>query len=152
NAIAVGAYNAGHCPNNVAVGTCGHFSFGNAGEVSLLDTRPPSKTGGVNVTDVNASIWLLWDHAVGGSGGCTNTWKVWAYGRVDSVVGNRCFFATPRCQVVIGAVPAAGENKVPAVAGAWPSEAGITVPGLIVTALTGNPRVNVAASEVRPED
>jgi hypothetical protein len=151
NAVAVGAYNAGKCPNNVTAGTCGHASFGTTTAVNVVDTRGSSKTGGGNITDTGATIWVVWDHAVSGSGGCTATCNVWAYVKVDSVVGNRCFFATPRCQIQITSV-GTPENKVPTVTGAWPNEGGIVVPTNVATLLTSNPRVNVAASEVRPED
>lgn len=152
NALAVGAFNGGKCPDNVAVGTCGHASYGASGEVALTDNRPLSKSGGAAVVDPNATIWVVWDNFNASTGGCATSCNVWAYVKVDSVVGNRCYFATPRCTLTMPALPAAPENKVPTVAGAWPSETGVIVPANVGALLTSNHQVTVAASEVRPED
>ena len=149
--MALGAYNNGKCPDNVTAGTCGHASFGSSTVVNVIDTRPPAKTGGALLTDTGASIWLVWDNYNSSTGGCASTCNVWAYVKVDSVVGNRCYFATPRCELSITSV-GTPEQKVPVVAGAWPSESGVVVPANVATLLTSTPRVNVAASEIRPED
>ncbi len=97
--MALGAYNNGKCPDNVTAGTCGHASFGSSTVVNVIDTRPPAKTGGALLTDTGASIWLVWDNYNSSTGGCASTCNVWAYVKVDSVVGNRCYFATPRCEL-----------------------------------------------------
>jgi hypothetical protein len=54
------------------------------------------------------SIWIVWDNA-------TSPATVWAYLSIDSVVGNRIFFATPRAtlQVDPSATSTAGNNQVP---------------------------------------
>ena len=54
------------------------------------------------------SLWVVWDNA-------TSPATIWAYLSVDSVVGNRLFFAVPRAslQVDPSATSTAGKNLVP---------------------------------------
>ena len=61
---------------------CFHYTAKN---FNLSDTRPTTK-GGSTAVDVG-NIWVVWDSAV--------TTNVWAYIRVDSVVGTRFYFAHP---------------------------------------------------------
>ena len=139
-AMAVGTYKTGACPTG-SVGGCGHATFGKTTVVNLIDTRPSPA-----VTEVGAQIWIVWDHQ---TTACATTCNVWAYVKVDSIVGNRCFFATPRCNVTI---PSFGpvENLIN-VNAAWPNPED-TPPGLVQAIFTTGHLVNVAATEVRPED
>src|SRR5215470_7209114 len=67
---------------------CFHYT---AGGFTLNDSRPATK-GGSAVTD-SGNIWIVWDSAL--------TPNVWAYLVADSVVGNRCYFAHPRCTISV---------------------------------------------------
>src|SRR5215467_11305677 len=92
--LALGAYNGGKC---VAGGTqpCKHYTATN---FNLTDTRPLTK-GGSSATDTG-NVWIVWDSSA--------TTNIWAYIKVDSVIGTRCYFAQPRCNVNISSFPAAG--------------------------------------------
>src|SRR5215471_6723899 len=77
--MALGAYNAGNC---ITGGTkpCHHFTGSN---FNLTDSRP-TLLGGNAATD-QGNLWIVWDSNI-------NTIHVWAYVKVDSVVGQRCYF------------------------------------------------------------
>jgi hypothetical protein len=84
--------------------------------------------------------------------------KIWSYLSVDTIVGQRLFFAVPRAtqQVDSGALTAAGQNKVPAAillnhqtSADQPDEtAGI--PSAVLSAIQTT--FTAAISDVRPED
>lgn len=144
-AMAIGTYKAGACPTG-AVGGCGNATYGS---VNVIDTR------GTGYTDTGATVWVVWDHATSDPT-CATACNYWAYVKVDSVVGTRCYFATPRCEVQITGSPAGPANKITlgSSAGAqkaWPTEQ--QAPAPILTALeAGTLRVQVGVSEIRPED
>jgi len=133
--FALGAYNSGHC---VSGGTAPCFHYTN-GSFNLTDTRPTHVGLSANV-DAGA-IWIVWDSAASPN--------VWAFIKVDSGVGNRCYFANPACVV--------GQNPFPAAANSitvWPDGSTDSTPPASVQALfTGSTvSVNVAATDIRPED
>jgi hypothetical protein len=72
---------------------------------SAIDSRSSS------ISSVTGNIWIIWN---GGSDG-TGTTTVCSYLNIDSVVGNRLFFATPRATLSLPSsdVGAAGGNLVP---------------------------------------
>jgi hypothetical protein len=87
------------------------------------------------------AIWIVWDSA--------SPANVWAYIKVDSVVGNRCYFARPACTVSIASFPAVGNTiKV------WPDTSTDTLPPTAIQNLftVASQPVNVAATDIRPED
>src|SRR5258706_10368438 len=90
--MALSAYNAGNC---VSGGTapCFHYTASN---FNLTDGRPTVK-GGSTAVDLG-NVWLVWDSN-------TTSTNVWAYIKVDSVVGTRCYFAQPHCNVNISSFP-----------------------------------------------
>jgi hypothetical protein len=132
-----GSATQGQC---VSGGTapCFHYTAKN---FNLSDTRPTTK-GGSTAVDVG-NIWVVWDSAA--------TTNVWAYIRVDSVVGTRCYFAQPHCNVNITAVPAPA-NLI--ASNLWGDNSVDTALPANVASLftTGNLLVNTAASDIRPED
>src|SRR5271154_5275779 len=84
--LALGAYNlacAGASPCATVNGIQGGHWTSNGNLVNLTDTRV-----GTNVDAGN--IWIVW------TPGAT---KVWSFTKVDSVVGDRCYFAQPQCSV-----------------------------------------------------
>jgi hypothetical protein len=137
--LALGAYNASSC---VTGGTkpCHHYT---GKSFNLTDSRPTLK-GGTAATD-QGNLWIVWDSN-------TTTIHVWAYVKVDSVVGTRCYFAQPRCTVSLPAFPAPSNLITPNTL--WGDNTADTAPPAAVAALftgTGS-AITVAATDIRPED
>ncbi|MGC1374382.1 MAG: hypothetical protein WA824_19760 [Candidatus Sulfotelmatobacter sp.] len=135
--LALGAYNAGNC---VSGGTAPCFHYTNS-SFNLNDTRPTTK-GGTTATDTG-NIWIVWDSA--------STPSVWAFIKVDSGVGDRCYFAQPHCNISIPTFPAPS-NLIGSTL--WGDNSSDTTPAANVQALftSGTLLVNAAASDIRPED
>jgi hypothetical protein len=135
--MALAAYNAGNCVSG-GVAPCFHYTGAN---FNLTDGRPTVK-GGATATD-KGNVWIVWDSA--------STTNVWAYIKVDSVVGNRCYFAQPRCNVNISSFPAPA-NSISSTL--WGDTSSDSTPPAAVSALftSGNLLVNTAATDIRPED
>jgi hypothetical protein len=136
--MALAAYNSGSC---VSGGTapCFHYTAKN---FNLSDTRPTTK-GGTTAVDVN-TVWIVWDS----NATATN---VWAYIKVDSVVGDRCYFAQPRCNLNVASFPASS-NQISSKL--WGDNSSDSTPPAAVQSLftSGNLLVNTAATDIRPED
>jgi hypothetical protein len=130
--LALGAYNNG---TSIVAGGGATFHYTSGSNFNVVDNRPTTPK-----VDSNA-VWIVWDSAA--------TPNVWAYIKVDSVVGNRCYFAAPKCTLVTnGAFPAAG-NSIHV----WPDNSTDTVPPANISALfTAGTFVSVAATDIRPED
>src|SRR5258708_35135921 len=96
--LALGTYDVHSGTTCVAgsVAPCFHATYKN---FQLEDSRPTLK-GGSTATDLG-TIWIVWDsHVTTTTSSTTPTPNVWAYIKVDSVVGQRCYFAHPHCKVV----------------------------------------------------
>jgi len=84
--------------------------------------------------------------------------KIWSYLSVDTIVGQRLFFAVPRAtqQIDSGALTAAGGNKVPAAillnrqTNADQSDETTGIPSAVLSAIQTT--FTAAISDVRPED
>src|SRR5215831_16352433 len=130
--LALGAYNNGV---SISGGTpTKHWTSGS--NFNLTDSRSTVPT-----VDTGA-IWIVWDSA--------SPINVWAFIKVDSVVGNRCYFARPACTVSVAAFPGAG-NAITV----WPDASTDTPTASIpagITALftTSAQSVSVAATDIRP--
>jgi hypothetical protein len=137
-ALALAAYNSGNC---VSGGTapCFHYTGSN---FNLVDGRPAVK-GGADAVDVG-NVWVVWDSN-------TTSTNVWAYIKVDSGVGDRCYFAQPHCNVSIPTFPAAA-NLISSTL--WGDGSTDATPPAAVSALftSGTLLVNTAATDIRPED
>lgn len=130
-AMALGAYNNGLS----IVDGSQTFHYTSGANFNLTDSRSTLAT-----VDTGA-IWIVWDSAA--------TPNVWAYIKVDSVVGNRCYFARPACTVSVASFPAVGSQiKV------WPDNSADTLPPANVQNLfsVAAQSVSVAATDIRPED
>ncbi len=135
--LALGAYNAGKC---VSGGTAPCFHYTNSA-FDLTDTRP-TVLGGTAAVDSGA-VWIVWDSAA--------TPNVWAFIKVDSGVGDRCYFAQPRCNINVTTFPPPGNLISSTLWGDGSSDT--TPPSSIQTLYTsGTSLVNTAASDIRPED
>ncbi|MGA9472079.1 MAG: hypothetical protein WBV36_06420 [Terriglobales bacterium] len=133
--LALGTYNDGKC---VTGGTAPCFHYTN-GSFNLTDTRPAHVGLSANVD--TGAVWIVWDSAASPN--------IWAFIKVDSGVGNRCYFANPACVV--------GQNPFPSAANSitvWPDGSTDSTPPASVQALfTGSTvSVNVSATDIRPED
>jgi hypothetical protein len=135
--IGVGAYNSGNCPTG-GVAPCFHATYGS---VKLNDTRnaaiPTGETG---------NLWVIWDSAA--------TTNYWAYLTVDSIVGARCYFAHPRCNIGNGAGGlGAIQNKISAAIWGPDTDLATANPAVYAkfTAASGQV-VNAGISDIRPED
>src|SRR5579862_1749156 len=135
--LALAAYKSGTC---VSGGTapCFHYTAKN---FNLTDGRPTTK-GGSAAVDLG-NVWVVWDSAA--------TANVWAFIKVDSGVGDRCYFAQPHCNVSIPTFPAAG-NLINSTL--WGDSSSDSTPPTAVQNLftAGTLLVNAAASDIRPED
>jgi hypothetical protein len=141
---ALGAYNSGNCMAGL-IKPCFHYTSSNGFQTN--DTRPTFK-GGTTASDVN-TIWIVWDSHTTTAGAAPN---FVAYIKVDSVVGDRCYYGQPRCNVNTGggAFPVAA-NAI----SVWPDGSSDSTPTTniqnLFTAATG-PLVSAAATDVRAED
>lgn len=132
-----------------SVAPCFHYTND---KFQLVDSRPTFKSGS-NATDLG-SIWIVWDsHVTTSTSGNTNTPNVWAYIKVDSVVGQRCYFGHPRCKVLppTGGFPAAGLNEINS--SLWgDSSSDTNVPVEVQALFVAGQFVTAAATDIRPED
>ncbi|MFZ3341028.1 MAG: hypothetical protein WA213_09115 [Terriglobales bacterium] len=133
--LALGTYNNGACVKG-AVAPCSHYT---AGSFNLTDTRP-ARVGLTSNVDTGG-MWIVWDSA--------NPPNVWGFIKVDSGVGNRCYFANPACNVGANPFPSAANSIT-----VWPDGSTDKTPPSSVQALFtgGTVSVNVAATDIRPED
>ncbi|MGA7567638.1 MAG: hypothetical protein WBW53_16400 [Terriglobales bacterium] len=134
-ALGVGAYNGGTSIVSGGGQTYHWTSASNA--VNLVDTRvTPSNVDG-------GTLWVVWDSA-------TPNPNVWVYNKVDSVVGDRCYFAAPKCTVTAAAsvFSAAGSQQI--ASAIWGADT--SLPASVQAALTTGLFVTAAATDIRPED
>jgi hypothetical protein len=132
--LALAAYNDG---TSIVTGGGTTFHYTSSSNFNLVDSR------GGTTTD-SGQIWIVWDSATSGS-------NVWAFISVDSVVGDRCFFAVPKCTVTYPS------STLPTPANAitvWPDGSSDTQPPTAVAALfaDASQSLSVAATDIRPED
>ncbi|MGA9673648.1 MAG: hypothetical protein WBQ94_30935 [Terracidiphilus sp.] len=126
-----------------AAGQLGCLLVTSSKNFTLNDVRGSGSTG-VSVAD-SAAGWVAWVPAVAGNCAGTNAanGSVYYYINTDSVVGNRCFFGSPSCSVAFSGTVTT--TCFPGVTCATSLPAGVQ------SAITSS-RVNVAATDIRPED
>jgi hypothetical protein len=88
---------------------CRHYSIGGKNPANNNNFAQAVDGRNVGIPVEAGTLWVVWDNN-------TSPLSIWTDLSVDSVVGNRCFYATPRCtlQVDSGVLTTAGQNKVPA--------------------------------------
>jgi len=125
--MALGAY-------SLAGAGAGHWtSASNA--VNLTDTR-------VTPNNVDAgTIWIVWNS--------TGT-KVWSFLKVDSVVGDRCYFAQPHCTVNATAANLSGSGAGQISSVLWGADSAL--PATVSAVFSSGTPTTVAATDIRPED
>ena len=149
--MALGAYNGGKGPADAVQPTFHWTSGSNA--LSLQDCRT-QLVGSTSCNEDSATVWVVWDSSTATGGP-----NVWIYAKVDSVVGDRCFFAQPQCTVFDFNNPttnsdwtAAGANKISS--SLWGDNSSDTsLPASVLTIVEGTlDKVNTAATDIRAED
>ena len=117
---------------------------------TLEDTRN-SATQALDGNDVGPA-WITWTQGTGTGASCATPGAgsvVTIMVKVDSTIGNRCYFAQPRCTMLTTATAnLAGSNKL--------LTGGLTItdtnlPASVLAAVS-NAVVNAAATDIRPED
>jgi hypothetical protein len=148
--MALAAYNGGACALPApAHSVCQHYTdnaaTGFSSGFNLNDSRPTKVGGSTNVDQ--GHIWVVWTTNTSG------TQYVWTFLKVDSIVGDRCFYGTPRCTITVpsgyswSTLHSSGSGISSAL---WGND---TVPPTAVQALFGpGVTVNTAATDIRPED
>jgi hypothetical protein len=140
---ALGAFNGGSCPAASVKVHPPCFHYASKSNFNLNDLRPTKlKTKGSIAVDSGA-IWIVWDSN-------PTAPLVWAYIKVDSVVGNRCFFANPVCTVNVATFPAGGGIS----SSLWGADATVpaSIQAIFTAAAAKGVKVNSAATDIRPED
>jgi hypothetical protein len=128
--LALGAY-------SLAGAGAGHWTSA-SNVVDLTDTRTTP-----NNVDAGTE-WIVWNKA--GT-------KVWSFNKVDSVVGDRCYFAQPHCTVnaIEANLEGSGANQISSTLWGDGSSDSALPANVLAVFTTGTP-VTVAATDIRPED
>ncbi len=125
--MALGAY-------SLAGAGAGHWTSA-SNVINLSDTR-------VTPNNVDAgTIWIVWNS--------TGT-KVWSFLKVDSVVGDRCYFAQPQCTVNATAANLSGSGSSQISSVLWGADSAL--PATVLNIFTAGTPTTVAATDIRPED
>src|SRR5262252_9019025 len=100
----------------------------------IVDSRDPS------IRPEGGNLWVVWSNDLS---------QVWAYISVDSIVGNRVFFAAPRATLALGCSEGlpAGQNRISSAL--WGADS--VLPAAVATALSGA-SITTAFTDIRPED
>jgi len=135
--LALGAYNLA-CPTLpcATIGGIqgGHWTSASNG-VNLTDTR-------VSPNNVDAgTIWIVWSPGAK---------KVWSFNKVDSVVGDRCYFAQPQCTVSAPSANLTGSGSSQISSVLWGADSAL--PAAVSSIFSTGTPVTVAATDIRPED
>jgi len=135
--LALGAYNYA-CPT-LPCATVGGIQGGHwtsaSNVVNLTDTR-------VSPNNVDAgTIWIVWSPGAK---------KVWSFLKVDSVVGDRCYFAQPQCTVSAPAANLTGSGSSQISSVLWGADSAL--PSVVSSIYSTGTPVTVAATDIRPED
>ncbi len=137
--MGIAAYNAIATANTAEKG---HWTS-NGNIVSLIDTRTTPN----NVDE--GTLWVVWS--------CTTTactaGDVWMFNKVDSVVGDRCFFAVPKCTLTAPAANLSGSGSGKIASYLFKDDsADKALPSAIATLIEDGTPIGVAATDIRPED
>jgi hypothetical protein len=132
------------------------WTSGKTANIVARDNRTTPVTG--SPVDEQGMIWVTWSEGNGSGVSCSNPLagsstiniNVYSYMQLDSVVGNKCYFAvdstgTAGCQQVFNvAANAPGANKLTGITDN-------TMPAVVQAALNGS-HFTYAGTDIRPED
>jgi hypothetical protein len=149
--LALGAYNDNNgASTSTAIAVPPMFHWTQSGSLNLQDCRP-QLSGASACNEDAATVWVVYDSAPSP--------HVWVNAKVDSVVGDRCFFAKPACAVVDLAAgnatwTSAGANKISSTLWGDNSVDVTALPASVLAVVESATLdvVNVAATDIRPED
>jgi len=140
--LALGAYSLA-CGTSCTTNAAGHWTSSTSpvsNVVNLTDTR----TTPVNVDA--GTTWIVWN-TVG------TVTKVWSFTKVDSVVGNRCYFAQPHCTVSAFSANLSGSGSNQISSTLWgDGSSDSPLPPVVASLFESGTPVSVAATDIRPED
>jgi len=148
NTFAVAAFNSLCIPAGGA-SNCHHYSVsgktaGGNNFAQIVDSR-----GGGAINPEGGNLWVVWNNG-------TSPATVWAYLSVDSIVGNRAFFAVPRAQLQVDSSVTSGNAKNLVAAVLFDDGAGNSVaddaslPANILSVIQAT--FTAAGSDIRAED
>jgi ABC-type phosphate transport system substrate-binding protein len=92
-----------------------------------------------------AAAWISWKPSTPGNCATVIAGSEIIYLNTDSVLGNRCFFANPRCTVVVNTTPPTASATTLSPVTESP------LPASVLTDITGI-SISIAATDIRPED
>ncbi len=129
---------------------CRHYSIGGKNGANGNNFSQAVDSRSVSIPVEGGNLWVVWDNN-------TSPISIWAYLTVDSIVGNRCFFATPRCQLQVdsGVLTTAGQNKI-ASSLMFNHQTGLnqadetSLPSSVLSAVQTS--FTAALTDIRPED
>ncbi len=135
--------------SSVAGSDCRHWSASGTNSADSQNWAQGVDSRNSSIPPEGGTFFVAWDNTSG---------NVWSYLSVDTIVGERLFFANPRAtqQVDSGAQTTAGQNKVPAAilynrqTAADQADETTGVPFSVLVAL--QTAFTAAISDVRPED
>jgi hypothetical protein len=119
---------------SLAGASAGHWTSA-SNVINVTDSR-------VNPVNVDAgTLWIVWNAAAT---------KVWAFAKVDSIVGVRCYFAQPQCSVngTLSELSGSGSNQISSAF--WGADSAL--PSAVQALFTNGQLTSVAATFERPED
>jgi len=124
---------------------CGHYTAkgknGSNNFAQAFDQRSAS------IPVEAGNLWVVYGTA---SNGDTD---VWAYLTLDSILGNRCYFASPHCllQIDSGVLTIAGQNLISNLLFTGNTFDAAALPSAVYTALNGHV-MTAGMTDIRPED
>lgn len=110
--------------------------------------------------DDQGNMWVIWTKGTGTCAAPAGAWDIYSYMSLDSVVGDRCYFATDAAgvsgcvQVLTVANNTPGANLLCYPSISTCTQFGDTAPGIpsVVINAVNNQRYFVAGTDIRPED
>ena len=122
----------------------GHFTIkGTAGCTTNANCAQIHDSRSASILPEGGNLWVVWNSA---------QTEIWAYISVDSVVGNRAYFAVPRTTLQVDPAAESGSGfATNLIASAlWGTDAA-NIPSTVYTALN-NASITTAFTDIRPED
>ena len=119
-----------------------HYTIkGTTGCTTLPNCAQLHDSRSTNIAPEGGNLWVVWNSA---------QTEVWAYLSVDSVVGNRAYFAQPHAQLQIDPAAESGDAGNLISSSLWGADAA-SIPSAVYAALN-NHVVTAAFTDIRPED
>jgi hypothetical protein len=98
------------------------------------------------------NAWVAWTKGIGTCAAPAGTYNIYSYLQTDSVVGNRCLFNSTKCTITNNGAGVAPANLILTGGVANCGTTGECILPAAVAAALNKAAVNVAATDIRPED